>query len=68
MSEKIPEEELKKLPFRNSSLDIEDRVKDLLERLELKEKIFLCAGRKMFFTRPIRRLGIPHLKITDGPH
>ena len=68
MSENIPEEELAKLSFRDTNLDIEERIKDLLGRLTLKEKFQLCSGRKMFYTRSIRRLGIPHLKMTDGPH
>jgi beta-glucosidase len=68
MAEEYSEEELAQLPFMNGDLDLEHRVEDLLSRLELREKIMLLAGRKIFYTKPINRLGIPHLKMTDGPH
>jgi len=68
MPEEYSEEELAKLPFMNGDLELEQRVEDLLSRLELREKIMLIAGRKIFYTKPIKRLGIPHLKMTDGPH
>ena len=68
MTEEYTKEELIKLPFMNDNLDIEKRVQDLLNRLELREKLALLAGRKIFYTKPIKRLGIPHLKMTDGPH
>ena len=68
MAEEYSEEELARLPFKNGDLDLEHRVEDLLSRLELREKIMLLAGRKIFYTKPINRLGIPPLKMTDGPH
>ncbi|MCJ7649367.1 MAG: glycoside hydrolase family 3 C-terminal domain-containing protein, partial [Candidatus Lokiarchaeota archaeon] len=68
MNEEISEEELAGLPFRNMSIGLEERVEDLLERLTLEEKFRLSVGVKAFFTRPIKRLGIPHFKMCDGPH
>jgi beta-glucosidase len=68
MNEEISEEELAGLPFRNMSLGLEERVEDLLERLTLEEKFRLSVGIKAFFTRPIKRLGIPYFKMCDGPH
>ena len=68
MTEKISNEELAKFPFMDSNLDLEKRVEDLLGRLTLKEKFLLSAGRRIFFTRPIKRLGIKQFKMTDGPH
>lgn len=66
---KVPsKEELLKLPFMNNTLDLEKRVEDLLGRLTLKEKFKLCGGIKIFYTRPIKRLGIKNFKMTDGPH
>lgn len=41
--------------FRNSSAPMEDRVKDLLSRLTLEEKISLTG----YNSKPIERLGIP---------
>ncbi|MGE5458669.1 MAG: glycoside hydrolase family 3 C-terminal domain-containing protein, partial [Methanococcaceae archaeon] len=39
---------------------------DLLKRMTLEEKIDLLAGTG-FATKPIERLGIPELRMTDGP-
>ncbi|MBX7172229.1 MAG: glycoside hydrolase family 3 C-terminal domain-containing protein [Pyrinomonadaceae bacterium] len=45
---------------------IEIKVEKLLKQLTLKEKISMLAGTG-FDTVPIPRLGIPALKMTDGP-
>ena len=42
----------------NQKVSIEDRVKDLLSRLTLDEKIKLLAGNRFFQTHSIKRLGI----------
>jgi len=68
MTEVPSKEELSKLPFMKSDLDIEKRVEDLLERLRIDEKFRLFSGTKRFFTKPIQRLGIPYFKMCDGPH
>ncbi|MFX0140161.1 MAG: beta-glucosidase [Candidatus Hodarchaeota archaeon] len=68
MGEDISQEELKKLPFMNSNIDLEERVDDLLQRLNIQEKFKLCSGTHGFETRKIDRLGIKHFKMTDGPH
>ncbi len=56
------------LPFKDVGLGIEARVEDLLKRLTTDEKLKLCEGKNFCFTHPIKRLGIPSLGITDGPH
>jgi len=68
MTEKISPENLAKLPFMESKLDLEERVEDLLGRLTLEEKFRLSVGIKNFFTKTIERLGIPYFKMCDGPH
>ncbi len=68
MDETYSKEELSKLPFMNSDLDLEHKVEDLLGRLTLEEKFRLCTGMQIFYTRPIKRLGIPKFKMCDGPH
>ncbi|MBN1800106.1 MAG: glycoside hydrolase family 3 C-terminal domain-containing protein [Candidatus Lokiarchaeota archaeon] len=57
-----------KLAYQDENLEIEFRVKDLLSRLTLEEKLSLLSGKKLFWTKSIKRLGIPSLKMTDGPH
>ncbi len=43
-------------------------IEDLLSRMTLQEKVSLLAGTDMWYTVPIERLGIPSLKMTDGPN
>ncbi len=43
------------------------RIDDLLERLTLDEKASLTAGASLWFVPPVERLGIPSLKVSDGP-
>ena len=47
---------------------IEQRVEELLQKLTLNEKISLLAGQDVWNTVPIKRLGIPSIVMTDGPH
>ncbi len=47
--------------------DVEARVEGLLQKMTLEEKIDLLSGRRGFYTFPIDRLGIPALKMSDGP-
>lgn len=45
----------------------EERIEALLRALILEEKCFLVAGKNMWETYNVDRLGIRSLKITDGP-
>ncbi|HRH43967.1 MAG TPA: glycoside hydrolase family 3 C-terminal domain-containing protein [Pyrinomonadaceae bacterium] len=49
-----------------SNLQMEQKIENLLKQLTLEEKVSLIAGTG-FDTVPILRLGIPSLKMTDGP-
>ena len=56
----------KALPiYLNPKYPIDKRVDDLLQRMTLKEKIELLGGNE-FSTKPIPRLGIPKLRMSDG--
>jgi beta-glucosidase len=53
--------------FRDRKRPLEERVGDLMARLTLEEKVTLLAGAEPFGLAPIPRLGIPSLRVTDGP-
>ncbi|MEA3441038.1 MAG: glycoside hydrolase family 3 N-terminal domain-containing protein [Chloroflexota bacterium] len=42
-------------------------IDSLLNQLTLKEKISLLAGADLWNTAPVERLGIPGIKVSDGP-
>ncbi len=47
---------------------VSPRVQSLLEQLTLDEKVSLLAGASSWYTVPVERLGIPAIKVTDGPN
>src|SRR5436853_1710031 len=47
--------------------DTEDRVESILKQMTLEEKIDLLGGIDSFFIRGVPRLGVPRLKMADGP-
>jgi beta-glucosidase len=46
---------------------IDSRVESILGRMTLQEKIDLLGGVDEFFVRGVPRLGVPRLKMADGP-
>ncbi|MCK9555110.1 glycoside hydrolase family 3 C-terminal domain-containing protein [bacterium] len=54
--------------YKNPNLPVEQRVEDLLKKMTLEEKIAQVAGADHMDTPLNKRLGIPALKMTDGPH
>lgn len=52
--------------YKDKSLPVEKRVEDLLSKMTLDEKIEMLGGTG-FATKKIDRLGIPELRMTDGP-
>src|SRR5438309_8680162 len=47
--------------------DVELRVEAILSRMTLEEKIDMLGGVDDFFIRALPRLGLPRLKMADGP-
>jgi beta-glucosidase len=47
---------------------MEERIESLIGELTLEEKISMLAGVDFWCTGDVERLGIPSLKMTDGPH
>src|SRR5947209_7943141 len=43
-------------------------VEDLLDQMTLREKVSMLAGTNDWYTVSVERLGIPSLKMTDGPN
>lgn len=48
--------------------DFRSRAEALVNQMTLEEKASLCSGGTMWTTKPIERLGIPSITLTDGPH
>ena len=43
-------------------------LKALIAQMTLEEKASLCSGLSFWYTKPVERLGIPSVMVTDGPH
>jgi beta-glucosidase len=44
------------------------KIKDIIAQLTLEEKASLCSGLNNWQSKPIERLNIPSIYMTDGPH
>jgi len=53
--------------YRDKAAPLERRVDDLMARLTLEEKVSLLAGATSMTLHAIPRLGVPEVKMTDGP-
>jgi len=47
---------------------METKIDQLVSQLTLEEKVSMLAGADLWHTVPIERLGIPQIKVTDGPN
>ncbi len=45
-----------------------ERARDLVAAMTLEEKASLCSGRNFWSTKPVDRLAVPSITVTDGPH
>lgn len=57
-----------KVVYLDSDVPIEKRVEDALSRMTLEEKVTLCHAQSKFSSGGVERLGIPGIRMSDGPH
>ena len=43
-------------------------VKALVAQMTLEEKAGLCSGQDFWHTKPVERLNVPAVMVSDGPH
>jgi beta-glucosidase len=48
--------------------DYAAQARSLVAKMTLEEKASLCSGKDFWSTKPIERLNIPSIFMTDGPH
>jgi len=65
LPESLPAQEIPR--YKDPKVPVESRVEDLLARMTLEEKIDMIGGVEGFYIRPSERLGIPKIKMADGP-
>lgn len=53
--------------YKDPKAGVEKRVNALLAQMSLEEKLDYIGGFKGFYIRPVERLGLPEIKLTDGP-
>ncbi len=54
-------------PYKDPGLSADERARDLLARMTAEEKARMLAGSGWMESTPIERLGIPAIKMADGP-
>lgn len=47
---------------------LKDKARELVAQMTFEEKASLCSGRDCWNTKPIERLGLDSIMMSDGPH
>ena len=47
---------------------MEEKYLDILKQMTLEEKASLCSGETFWLTKTVDRLGVPTVRMSDGPH
>jgi hypothetical protein len=53
--------------MRETYMNIENKISELINKMSLEEKSSLLGGEKGFYLKGIKRLNLPSVKMTDGP-
>jgi beta-glucosidase len=53
--------------YLDKAAPLETRARDLLKRMTLEEKVGLMAGSASFTLEGVERLGVPRVRVADGP-
>ena len=53
--------------YKDRNASVEDRVSSILAEMTIEEKIDYIGGVESFYIRAIERLGLPKIKMSDGP-
>lgn len=46
----------------------QEKIRELVSQMTLKEKAGMCSGADFWHLKGVERLGIPSVMVTDGPH
>ncbi len=46
----------------------EKKIKSIIENMTLEEKVSICSGSDFWHTQEIKRLDVPEVMVSDGPH
>ena len=49
-------------------MDMERDIKKIISQMTWEEKASLCSGLDLWHTKPVERVEIPSIMMTDGPH